>query len=471
MTKTITSIFGLLLLLVATPAAVQAQGEYYFSPYYYDINADNSVTITYYNGADRVVMIPVTISNLLVTGIEDNAFYQNYYLNSITISSNITFIGDSSFEYCDLLTNVTIANGVLSIGDYAFYGCSDLVRITIPESVTSLGDNVFNYCDSLKGITVDPQNAFYSSTNGVLFDKSVANLIQFPAAENGSYAIPSSVSNVESFAFAGSTGLVEVAIPANVVNIGDYAFRDCYGLTNAIVSDGVSSIGEQAFFNCGSLTGITIPSSVTNIGQSAFEYCANLTSISIPGKVNTIGEGAFYACNNLTNATIIDGVTAILGSAFYGCSSLTSVKIPGSVISIAGFAFFSAGLTNVYFEGNAPSADPTVFESGYGFNKATAYYLPGTTGWGNFSANAGIPAVLWNPLIQAGDGSFGVSNNQFGFNITATNNFTVVVEACTNLANPVWTPLQTITLTNGSAYFSDPGWLNYPSRYYGLGLP
>jgi hypothetical protein len=61
-----------------------------------------------------------------------------------------------------------------------------------------------------------------------------------------------------------------------------------------------------------------------------------------------------------------------------------------------------------------------------------------------------------------------VKSNQFGFNITATNNFTVVMEACTNLANPVWTPLQTLTLTNGSIYFSDSQWTNYPGRFYRL---
>jgi hypothetical protein len=74
-------------------------------------------------------------------------------------------------------------------------------------------------------------------------------------------------------------------------------------------------------------------------------------------------------------------------------------------------------------------------------------------------------------MIQAGGAAFGVLNNQFGFNITATNNYTVLVEACTNLANPIWTPLQTVTLTNGLFYFTDPLWMNYASRYYGLGLP
>jgi hypothetical protein len=75
--------------------------------------------------------------------------------------------------------------------------------------------------------------------------------------------------------------------------------------------------------------------------------------------------------------------------------------------------------------------------------------------------------VLWNPVIQTA-GINSTNNNQFGFNITGTNNFTVVIEACTNLASPVWTPIQTVTLTNGSFYFSDAGWTKYPDRYYGF---
>jgi hypothetical protein len=66
------------------------------------------------------------------------------------------------------------------------------------------------------------------------------------------------------------------------------------------------------------------------------------------------------------------------------------------------------------------------------------------------------------------DASFGVRSNQFGFNINWASGMTVVVEACTSLANPTWTPLATNTLTSGTAYFSDPEWSNYPGRYYRL---
>jgi hypothetical protein len=51
-----------------------------------------------------------------------------------------------------------------------------------------------------------------------------------------------------------------------------------------------------------------------------------------------------------------------------------------------------------------------------------------------------------------------------------TNNIPIMLEACTNLASPVWVPLLSLTLSN-SFYFSDPQWTNYSARYYGLGFP
>jgi len=39
-----------------------------------------------------------------------------------------------------------------------------------------------------------------------------------------------------------------------------------------------------------------------------------------------------------------------------------------------------------------------------------------------------------------------------------------VVEASTNLHN--WTPVSTNTLVNGTNYFSDASFTNYPQRFY-----
>jgi len=79
--------------------------------------------------------------------------------------------------------------------------------------------------------------------------------------------------------------------------------------------------------------------------------------------------------------------------------------------------------------------------------------------------------VLWNPQVQTGDASFGLRTNQFGFTIIGTTNLDIVVEACTNLANPIWSAVGTNTLTGGSSYFSDPQWTDYLARFYRLRSP
>ena len=120
----------------------------------------------------------------------------------------------------------------------------------------------------------------------------------------------------------------------------------------------------------------------------------------------------------------------------------------------------------VCFQGNAPSI--STFGVGR-ISAATVYYLPGTTGWGaTFGGLPTAPWVLPNPIILNNGPSFGVQANRFGFVISWARNLSVVVEACTDLTQPVWSPVGTNTLTDGSSYFSDPQWTNRPARFYRL---
>jgi hypothetical protein len=502
----------LLLLLWTLPAVVQAQFNY--------TTNNGTITITGYTGPGGAVVIPDTINGRPVTRIGDNAFYNKTSLTSITIPNSVTNIGNGAFFYCTGLSAITvdafnpiyssvdgvvfnksqtvlilfpagkagsytIPNSVTNIGNGAFYVCTSLTSLTIPNSVTSIGNFAFAYCTSLTSVTIG-----------------------------------NSVTTIGDYAFAGCTGLASVTIPDSVTSICYRAFDYCTGLTSVTVGNGVTSIGDYAFAHCTSLANVTIGNSVTYIGGFAFESCTSLTSVTIPGSVTAFGREAFYNCTGLTSVTIANGVRSLGYAMFYGCTNLTSVTIPNSVTNIEGYAFYYCtsltnvtignsvtyigvsafsfcrslisvmignGVTNigdyafwsctslaaVYFQGNAPSIDsadpglgPRVFEGAY---NVTVYYLPGATGWR--ATFAGRPAVLWNPLVQTGDASFGVRTNRFGFTITGASNLVLVVEAATNLAHPAWVPVGTNTLTGGASYFSDPEWTNHPARFYRLRSP
>jgi hypothetical protein len=250
--------------------------------------------------------------------------------------------------------------------------------------------------------------------------------------------------------------------------------------TNASVNVSYTQVQFSFVTNNGTITitaytgpggAVAVPSTilglpVTSIGKAAFLF-ASFTSVTIPGSVTSIEDDAFDYCASLITVMIPNGVASIGGFAFAHCTSLANVTIPGTVTNIGDYAFSGcSSLKGVYFKGDAPSLGSGVFDDN---SNGTVYYLPWTAGWGLWPCN--LPAVLWNPQVQTGDASFGLQTNRFGFNITGSSNLVVVVEACTNLANPAWFPVGTNTLTGASSYFSDPKWTNYPAGFYRLRSP
>jgi hypothetical protein len=199
---------------------------------------------------------------------------------------------------------------------------------------------------------------------------------------------------------------------------------------------------------------VIIPKGVTRVEDDTFDFCGTLARVTIPDSVTYIGNGAFAYCACLTSVVVGNGVVNIGNYSFYSCFSLTAIV----------------------FRGNAPSYGPNDFS---GDGNAIAYYLPGTTGWGTTFGGTlfggiiwgAIPAALWNPQMQISNDYGGSHGLGFGFNINGGSGLIVVVEACTNIANPMWQPIQTNTLTGGAFYFNDPQWANHPSRFYRLCSP
>jgi hypothetical protein len=384
---------------------------------------NGAVNLAGHVGPVTAIIVPDTFLGLPVTSIGGTAFLDCSSLTSVMIGTNVTSIGYDAFEGCGALLNVTIPDSVTSIVQGAFYNCSGLTSVTIGNGVTSIGDSVFANCNSLTNVT----------------------------------------------------------IPNSVTSIGQEVFYECSRLSSITIGTNVASIGDEAFYFCIGLSSVTIPSSVTSIGQEVFYECYNLKTITVVAgnPVYNSLNGVLFGQNQTmlvqyppgigrTSYTVPNTVTSIGNDAFFNCN-VTSVTVPSSVTSLGENALsFCFYLTAAYFQGNAPGGDSSVFSD----DPATAYYLPGNTGWG--STFCGIPTAPWTlpyPLALTGNSSFGIQNNQFSFTISWATNLVVVVEACTNFANPVWQPVATNTLTGGTSYFSDSQWTNYPGRYYRLRSP
>lgn len=504
------------------------------NPYYSSVNGVlfdklQTTLVAYPTGGDVTYAIPSSVTN-----IDFGAFASCTNLASLTIPSSVNIIGQWAFSDCVSLTNITIPGSVGIIGDHAFYSCAGLTnieispgvtniegsafqncdrltRVTIPASVASIGEGPFFYCSRLTAIEVDASNPAYSSADGVLFNSDRTVLIECPGGKAGDYVIPNSVTGIGDWAFNQCFKMTGVLIPNSVTNIGRGAFMDCSALSQITIPESVIIIGGYSFSHCSGLGRITIPGSVASIGSEAFSFCYNLSAIDvdesnpfyrsvdgvlfnkeqtqlyqfpaskflqnprfndgvyqIPGSVTFIGGWAFANSAGLTNVIIPNGVTSIGSGTFYGCDNLTTLTIPASVNRIEYRAVqYCSHLTGVYFKGNAPSLGSEVFD---GDSFVTVYYLPATSGWDLTYGEC--PTKPWNlPSLAIRHSNLGAAANPLEFALAGASGQLVVVEVCSDLVHPAWTPFQTNIIRGDLFRFSDPQWTNTPSRFYRLCLP
>ena len=122
----------------------------------------------------------------------------------------------------------------------------------------------------LEKIEVSQDNPYFSSQDGILYNKDFTELIRCPR-------------NIQ---------LTSITIPSSVIRIAPLAFQKCNKLISVNIPDSCHEIGESAFRSCDELRNVNLPSSLKCIETFLFIGCNSLRELIIPEGVTVIKEGA-----------------------------------------------------------------------------------------------------------------------------------------------------------------------------------
>lgn len=405
-----------------------------------DVTAKTASVVANPNGGKYVgeVNIPSTIDwdgTVRVTAIGASAFQGSTLLTKVTMTSQITSIGNNAFYGCTDLVEISGYTNVTSIGQSAFSGCSKLTEFHIYSALSSVGKSAFNNCtgiqivyghdmdkfggigflnnndgtinssnplfygarlyvyDSLKRLWYQPMRLRASDSGTNIRSNTFINnkfhtvlvvsgiteigLAAFRGSEMEELILPSSITDLKSYCFAGCTKLkrvscaatkppsvasgrpsfygvdlskVKLYVPSSSVSAYKaHSYWKNFGSIEAIpetvdlkqfgsVRYNLNSTGSATVVNFDATTlppNVHIPDfiayngfeyRVTSIADFALQNC-ELSTLDLPTDISYIGSYAFQGCQNLVEVFMDKAIKNIGSNPFKGCTSLQQVRI------------------------------------------------------------------------------------------------------------------------------------------------
>lgn len=202
-----------------------------------------------------------------VASISPYAFADTYSLKTVYIPDSVETIGECPF-FASGITSVRLPSGLQILEDGLFFECWHLNSINVPDSVTAVSEGAFCLCSvnsinigknvmSISGaafpmarineINVSSENKFFSSADGILYNKNKTELIYYPSNKpEASFTVPATVKTIKSYAFPDADHLKSIYIPGTVQIIERYSIETCL-LTDIYISKGIQTIESGAF--------------------------------------------------------------------------------------------------------------------------------------------------------------------------------------------------------------------------------
>ena len=349
-----------------------------------NVNIANVVGIKAYAFQNVANVHGITIGDT-VTEIGHHAFV-NSGLESVSIPETVTKVGDNAFENCASLASATVLNS--TVGNYQFKGCANLASATaanatsigngafegagisaftvaesvtsigasafastplesinIPEAVTSIGEGAFYDCESLEELTVAAENTKYSAMYNVLYNKTMSELIVYPAgiaadvatnpatpAIGGAhlFVVYPTVTTIDSNAFY-KAKLQAITLPKSIFSIGSTPFRLASNLGFILMYDADPNASDSNVV--GDYYAVSDAVLYTKNFNTLIAYPAKLptTMYQPAAPTRTIADSAFEGADSLEflflGSTSGDCVSKIGINAFAGCTHLYQLKM------------------------------------------------------------------------------------------------------------------------------------------------
>ena len=275
---------------------------------------------------------------------------------SYRVPDGVLEIGNTAFWENMYLNSITLPDGLTTIGEKAFINSTDLRSVTIPASVSTIKLAAFCYCENLNivnyGGTIQQWKAIDIEEHN---DPLMTTLIH---CADGDVPLKGTCGEDVTWTFA--EGLLTISGTGRMDDFVTSPWqRISSEIQTIVIDDGITYIGENAFEFCRNVESISLPDGLESIGGFAFTHCSGIESITIPESVQSVGDGAFQGCTSLKSFVFPDSVTYIGNSSFYGCDGLESITLPKSDATIGEAAFnYCTSLKTVeipesiYFEGN-----------------------------------------------------------------------------------------------------------------------
>lgn len=353
-------------------------------------------TVTGLNNNVTELTILSEYNGMSVTAIGEKAF-NNTALTSVYISYGIESIGKGAFFKCTALTFVSIPNSVAIVAESVFDDCTALtasykeygnalylgnvdneflclIKMQSEDETTCIVHddckivvgNAFYNCLEMKSVSVSSNNNYYSSADGILYNKNQTAFVYVPRAISGTVTVPDGIESIPSNKFVYRADLASVVLGNSVNSIEQGAFQDCVSLVSITIGSNVS-IADNAFINCYKLVEVINNSGINiekgsdthgNIAKYALDvktgvdsaienkdgylfypygdknylvgYVGEETDLTLPTDYDNydIYNYAFYKHKNLTSVTFGGCVKNIGENAFLGCYGLTKMTLP-----------------------------------------------------------------------------------------------------------------------------------------------